>query len=81
MGFEQLAQTKAIHTGIVGNDGQIFYAAVTQSVDQGLGDATQSKATDRHQLAVGHDVFQRLSGRRKYFVQGHAPNLCNELTY
>ena len=77
MGFEQLAQTKAIYTSVVGDDGQILHAAVTQSVDQGFGNATQSKATDRHQLAIGHDVFQRLSGRREYFVQGNAPNLCN----
>ena len=80
MGFEQLAQTKSVNTRVVGNNGQILHAAVTQSVDQGFGNATQSKATDRHQLAIGHDVFQCLSGRRKYFVQGDAPNLCNELT-
>ena len=67
-GFQQLAQSKAVHTGIVGNRRQVFHTGVAQRVDQGFGNAAQAETAHGEHLAVSHDVLERLGGRGKDFV-------------
>jgi hypothetical protein len=44
--LEQLAQAETVDTGVVGDDGQVFDAAVAQRVDQRFGNAAQAEAAD-----------------------------------
>ena len=65
--FQQLAQAKAVDTGVVGNHRQVFDAGVAQRVNQRLGNAAQAKATDGQQLTVLDDAFKRLRLQKDKF--------------
>ena len=69
--FQQLAQAKAIDPGVVGNDGEVFHAAVAQGVNQRFGNAAQAKPANGHQLAVGHDVLEGFFRGWENFVQSN----------
>lgn len=60
--LQQLAQTKAIHTGVVRHHGQIFHAAIAQGVNQCFRNTAQAKTADGDQLSISDHALQCLMG-------------------
>src|SRR5215470_5613415 len=77
--LEQLAQTKIIHAGIVGNGGQVFHALADQGVNQVGGNAAQPESSDQEHCAVLNIADGLISAGNdfihKQMILTHSPSI------